>query len=179
MSVMKSSRVILLALVAACTGKGVMGGGGTQSDLDCDHTQTDSTCCLVPGDCMEGECAQPGTPAECGACDTTPGNCTLDSDCTLPQICEPIACSCSAQMQCVPGCVNDSTCDPGQSCDLSSNRCQPKPCTGDTDCPTDFRCPDSKCSRQSCTDNTQCDDNSVCVEGTCFGMAGECRLPTP
>ena len=127
-----------------------------------------------------GTCEPPGASFGCGACNTDPGNCTVDADCK-PQgatmVCDPIACSCGGHLACVLGCVGDAGCGEGQTCDLASARCIARACTGDAGCPSNFRCPAHTCVRMTCTEDVECD--GYCVDGSCFAELGSCQLPVP
>jgi hypothetical protein len=166
-------RTWALFVVAACSSNHSV----TSDPLVCDHTQgAQTTCCETQADCKQGVCAPPGVSQGCGACRTDPGNCTADADCTGTDVCDPIECSCNGQLACVPGCVDDTTCGEGTTCDLTTNRCAPKACATDADCPADFSC-HATCARSTCTTDADCDN--FCVGGTCFAKAGECQLPVP
>ncbi len=140
-------------------------------------------CCDVDTTCAGNgaPCQPPGTPFGCGACNNTPGDCSSDGDCNPlanHHICEPIACSCDGQKQCVPGCaISQETCPGGSACNPASERCEAIAC-GDG-CPPEFECGDlGRCVRKPCTRASDCPDG-FCVGGQCFDGQGECRLPVP
>ncbi len=138
-------------------------------------------CCSTQSQCMANTaCAAPGTPQACGTCNTEAGDCTADSQCKARGatfVCDPVPCTCSNQKRCIQGCTSDATCDEGTRCDVASARCVAIACTGDPDCPSNFRCGASKtCERASCQTDADCD--GFCVLGQCFGQGrGECRPP--
>jgi hypothetical protein len=139
-----------------------------------------ASCCTTQEQCTgpNETCVPPGTPQGCGACNTFPGDCMTDTDCTVANtICEPIPCSCDQESQCVPGCVDSEVpCAVGTTCNPTTSRCTATECTVDADCPPDFEC-DPVCTRKTCTDDLDCD--GFCVLGQCFtGERGECRLPS-
>lgn len=137
-------------------------------------------CCRGDEQCQgQGACTPPGAAEGCGACDSTPGDCVDDAGCTGTSICEPIRCSCTAELQCVPGCLSDDDClEPGTACDLATSRCVARACGSAQDCPTSFDCDGGRCARRACVDDLDCD--GFCVLGQCFfGALGECRPPVP
>ncbi|HEU0030155.1 MAG TPA: hypothetical protein VFQ53_05965 [Kofleriaceae bacterium] len=151
------------AQVEACPGLGCPSAICCSSELACDP----STTCLPPG-------ASPG----CGACNSTPGDCTDDTQCkaqSATAICEPIPCSCTQERACTQGCTTDDACGEGQSCDLASARCVPRSCVGTPDCPANFSCNAGECARDTCIDDLECD--GFCVDGQCFSSRGECVPP--
>lgn len=139
-------------------------------------------CCRSQADCSSfpSTCAPPGTPHGCGVCNVDPSTCTSDSSCAPGFICEPRTCGCLGQTDCVPGCGPNNPCDVGSEC--LSNRCQPRECMLDGDCPPTFECRVGHvagfCRRRLCTTDLECGDG-FCVEGTCFEAIGECRGPVP
>lgn len=140
-------------------------------------------CCDSQGDCTApAMCAVPGTPPGCGgACNPLPGGCLSDSDCiAFPtvSICEPIACSCYAQRECVPGCGPSSPCEQGTTCNATTGRCQVQSCVTSSDCPGPFTCSAGACLRKPCVVDSQCGDG-FCVLLQCYEGLGVCRFPMP
>ncbi|MFT3710784.1 MAG: hypothetical protein QM817_24435 [Archangium sp.] len=139
-------------------------------------------CCADQSQCstFPSTCSPPGSPPGCGVCDTSPSTCTSDSSCGSGFICQPRVCGCLGQTDCVPGCGPNNPCGVGEVC--SFNRCQPKECMLDSECPSTFECRVGHvagfCRRRVCTDDVECGDG-FCVEGTCYEALGECRGPVP
>ena len=155
------------AQVASCPALGCPSGICCRDNQQCDGSG--------------GVCTQPDTPQQgCGACNTTPGDCTSDATCmaTSPVgICEPIPCSCDGQMACTQGCLGDENCAEGQRCNRATARCGATPCTVDEECPAAFHC-GGTCVRDLCNTDDDCD--GFCVLGECFARSlGQCFLPTP
>jgi hypothetical protein len=165
---------ILCLFLVACSSSGKSIGPD-----DCTHTQQPTTaCCLVDTQCMSAICAPPGTPQICGSCDSSPSTCTTDAQCKTQistSICEPRACACTDERDCVAGCTSDAGCDDGETCNLTSNRCEVTTCATAATCPQDFDCLANRCIRKGCISNADCD--AFCVDGLCYQEAGECRLP--
>jgi hypothetical protein len=137
-------------------------------------------CCSSDEQCQQIPCAPPGTPFGCGVCNTDPGTCTDDAECHAQDptmICEPIACTCTGEKTCVVGCVDDTTCAEGTTCNTALARCAPTACSGAAGCPDDFDCVDNRCARRTCADDLVCD--GYCVLGQCYSGRGECRPPAP
>lgn len=147
-------------------------------DLDCPTPM----CCGALGNCPQGDCAAPGTSHGCGMCNPDPGDCSVDTDCDVGGICEPIACSCEGQRVCVMGCeeapMDNCDGDKGLSCDGADHpRCQPSACNAEAPCPPNFDCVSDRCARRTCVEDLACD--GFCVLGACYGGYGECLLPVP
>jgi hypothetical protein len=136
-------------------------------------------CCSADEPCQSstGTCEQPGASQGCGVCNSTAGDCTSDAACTKPQVCDPIQCSCTGAMACVQGCVDDTTCDAGSTCNHTTARCVPRACSVTSPCGENFDCTGGECVRRTCTENLACD--GYCVDGACFTQRGDCRLPVP
>ena len=139
-------------------------------------------CCSAAEPCQAstGSCTQPGVTLGCGACNTMPGDCTGDAQCSTHgphQICEPIQCSCNGAMACAMGCVDDTPCTEGQTCDLAAARCKPRACSAAAPCPGNFDCTSGSCARRTCTSDLDCD--GYCVDGACFTQRGSCQQPVP
>ena len=124
-------------------------------------------------------CVPPGAVLGCSACNTNPGNCKIDVDCSTGEICRPIDCSCSGEGACAPGCGSNADCTLGEECDTSSAhpRCVPASCGATTPCPPDFDCTGRGCTRRSCTDDLVCD--GFCVLFECFATLGACGAIPP
>ncbi|HEY5934729.1 MAG TPA: hypothetical protein VIU61_08840 [Kofleriaceae bacterium] len=137
-------------------------------------------CCDEQADCSNlTDCVPPGTPFACGSCNSQENSCTTDGECKAQRataICEPIPCSCDGNKACTEGCVDDTMCAQGQTCDTAANRCQVATCDDAGDCPPNFGCDDGLCIRAICTDDTDC--VGFCVEGSCHSSLGECRGPS-
>ena len=137
-------------------------------------------CCDEQADCPQVTvCAPPGTPFGCGSCNNQEGTCTDDAECKAQgatQICELIPCTCDNNKACAQGCVDDTTCAEGETCDLAANRCRATTCDDPADCPANFDCVNQRCTRASCTDHAEC--VGFCVEGSCYSSLGECRPPS-
>jgi hypothetical protein len=134
-------------------------------------------CCLKQTDCAQNlTCAPPGTPNGCGACNTTPGSCTADSECTGQKICDFITCSCTQQKTCVDGCEARG-CSPEAACG-ADHRCHPKACADASGCPAQFACTGGACVRQTCSSPSGC-PGGFCVQGSCYDGKGVCTPPTP
>lgn len=140
-------------------------------------------CCSTASQCSQGgvACEPPGAAPICGgACSTQAGDCTSDADCKLrgpTLVCDPIACSCNGQQQCVPGCTKDTDCAAqGEICDTATARCVPHTCSLPADCPPNFDCANGTCARRTCTSDLDCD--GYCVDGACFDQTGTCT-PLP
>ncbi len=75
--------------------------------------------------------------------------------------------------QCPAGCVSDSQCPQGDTC--QDGQCAPRPgCQSDRDCPSDERCVSGQCAaRPGCLNDSDCASNQ-----TCDAHAGAC-MPRP
>jgi hypothetical protein len=98
-------------------------------------------------------------------------------------VCEPGGpCTCSVNGKsgnCIPACQGPADCTPDEAC--SGGHCVPKPCTSDTECPSnqyvDYACSSTGiCAKKSCKTNADCGAH-FCVEGTCFPQQGICVPP--
>jgi hypothetical protein len=147
--------------------------------VDCVSPQ----CCRGDTECgMASSCATPGAPTGCGTCSIDPGTCNADPDCPSGSICEPFNCSCNGAKNCVAGCTSDASCSNGDSCNLSTHRCGPRPCGPALACPQALLCGAAgTCIRRSCSSDTDCAPlgGTYCVEGQCFSDLGTCRGPSP
>ena len=136
-------------------------------------------CCGAAADCTSPlTCVEPGGSAGCGACDSTVGDCLRDRECDVQagDVCDPIPCSCSDQMHCVPGCMGDLDCGTAEVCDTDLHRCRGVACTTAADCPADFSCGAlGTCERRTCTADADCD--GFCVNGLCYDAQGVCTPP--
>jgi len=133
----------------------------------------DDTTCTTPDTCLA-----PGQSVGCGACDSTTGDCLRDRECNVQagEVCDPIPCSCTNEMHCVPGCMADTDCGTAEVCDTDLHRCRGKACTVDTDCPANFGCDGTgACARKACTTDTDCD--GFCVDKQCYDAQGVCPPP--
>src|SRR5207237_10250943 len=108
-------------------------------------------------------------------------DCTSDAQCKTrgaSLVCDPIACTCSNQKTCVPGCTSDMQCaDGGQRCDLATARCVAQACSVPADCAPNFDCRATTCTRRPWPSDLECD--GFCVDGACFAQTGTCVLPVP
>jgi hypothetical protein len=172
--------------VDACEGcsctpqfRGCIGASRTPDEcplLGCPSPQ----CCGEQADCSDvTACVPPGTELACGSCNNQENSCADDAECKAQRptaICEPIPCSCDGNKACGDGCVDDTTCAEGETCDLAANRCRATTCDDIADCPANFDCVDQRCTRAICTEDAEC--VGYCVEGSCFSSLGECRPPS-
>ena len=134
------------------------------------------TCCGKDSDCGTNSfCASPESPPRCAVCNAEPSSCTTDSQCA-PSICDPRACACNAETACTPGCSEANPCFTGTVCNAGTRRCETIACTGDTQCPSTFKCDIKVCVRRTCVDDTGC-GTGVCVNGACFDTKGQCEFP--
>ncbi len=145
-------------------------------DLEC----AQPACCRTQEECAgSGFCTvepQPG----CGACLPGPSECAADGACAAGWICEPIACSCTGERHCVPGCATTG-CGVGEVCNPTSQRCEEQPCTAArTECPPNFACtwPEGGCLRLTCATDEHC-PAGFCALGLCHESLGTCFLPPP
>lgn len=124
-------------------------------------------------------CLPPDVDLGCGACRIDPGNCVGDADCQPGDICEWIACTCTGESECVPGCTADSECAQGEECSTASlnPRCLPAACGPSDPCEADFDCVTNQCQRRTCTDDPSCDN--FCVLGRCYDSLGACGSLPP
>jgi hypothetical protein len=135
--------------------------------------------CRAMNDCKPVgfmECVPPGGSAGCGTCQNPPMTCSGDTDCATQgatSICVPAACACMGQSICVPGCMSDAACGPGETC-APSHHCVPTTCATDAECPANFACTGGTCGRKSCTDDKAC--AGYCVGGSCYDMLGTCTM---
>jgi hypothetical protein len=143
-----------------------------------------ASCCATASQCPQGgeACVPPVAPPLCGgACNTESGNCTSDADCKphgATLVCDPIACSCNGQMQCEPGCTDDTPCTPlGEVCDVATARCVAHACSQPSGCPANFDCTGGSCMRRPCSSDLDCD--GYCVNGACFDQTGTCTPLVP
>jgi len=140
-------------------------------------------CCGSQGDCDASgppisSCTPPGTPLGCGICLSDPGDCSVDTDCSTGNVCDPMQCSCVGAMACTPGCGMGAPCPIGSSCSQDAHpRCLATSCSPQTPCPANFDCSGAKCVRRDCVDDADCE--AFCVLGQCFEGLGECQLPRP
>lgn len=143
--------------------------------------------CLDDGQCAGlGSCFAPGQPLPCGAC-LNPSPCVSDALCAdergrLEAICEPggiESCLCNPSTPiCLLGCLDDSGCGPGESCDVTDYRCDPSDCLSSDDCPENFDCVEQACARLACGGSNDCPEG-FCVNGSCFASSGQCLTPPP
>ena len=142
-------------------------------------------CCTADKDCSSASgsvCTPPGAPYACGTCRTDPGNCTDDSSCANGWVCKPMACSCSAALECTRGCTDSSDCADGEECSGGAHpRCVAMKCSQASDCGYGFDCLSGACVRRACVTEADCSPvgGAYCVSGWCHRSKGECRWPAP
>lgn len=146
--------------------------------LDC----VSKKCCSKQSDCSSSEsCDSEVQPVNrCGNCDSAPGDCVNDSDCSpasTGRVCQPIQCACLNTKLCVPGCTKDSECDSSRTCNVSSHRCEPAACSATQPCVANFDCVLGHCARRTCTSDAVCD--GFCVDNLCAASRGVCMPPVP
>jgi len=83
---------------------------------------------------------------------------------------------CTIDGACVPGCENDGPCGPNRLCNLQTERCEPQPCLGDSDCSPQSTCEEA-CTAKSCTSDAGC-PGGYCVDGSCYETPGSCIFDT-
>ena len=180
----------LFALVAvACQGGGALpSSGGDASDpgardLGASEQALPPGGCRLDLDCTDGKrCLAPGASPGCGPCLAPTNPCTSDGDCAqlgAAMICQDIPCHCNgAPRGCTSGCASDADCSDGESCG-ADHRCQPLPCTLDSECGYGFRCVGAggTCARPLCDRDADCAGIGFCVLHTCYPTAGMCIFP--
>jgi hypothetical protein len=143
--------------------------------------------CRTSNDCGNGDsCLAPGQSPGCGNCQVIPDPCTSDADCAsagTSMVCEPAACACGGESQCVPSCfVGNDACKVGESC-RKDGHCGPTPCSATSECPPEFDCSPTpgSCQRRACQSDDDCQDPgaSTCVNGSCYDQPGMCSPPVP
>ena len=133
-------------------------------------------CCSSSADCLDNAfCLAPETPPTCGVCNALPSTCSTDAECA-PMICEPRACACGGERDCVAGCSVSNPCHTGATCNATNRRCEAMACSGDPQCPSTFKCDGATCIRRTCTDATEC-GLGACVNGECYDAKGTCEAP--
>ncbi len=95
--------------------------------------------------------------------------CTLDSECSEPQICLFERCS--------PPCAADRDCDDGERClrtgeDAYCAKHESTACDGEGACPSGSNCTDGAC-RNPCRATSECQGGQECVAGYCVGSDAE------
>jgi hypothetical protein len=178
-----------VGMAAACGGgqrpttSGTSGAAGAPTS----GTGGSSGLCRQESDCSDLEpgdvCVPPDGPSGfCGGACTEGPVCATDADCAdqgPATICgqDPCACATLSGGTCVPGCTTDADCDTGEVC-APSHHCQPKPCTGATDCPAHFDCEavSAGCQRRACGTDADC-TTGFCVQGACYDALGTCEQP--
>ena len=97
---------------------------------------TQQQICAVEEHCINAQCAQCATDAECSAglvCDaagkcSSGARCYQDRDCKVPLVCYAQTGECLAKP---PPCVSDENCAPEKRCDVGAGRCVPRGCQAD------------------------------------------------
>jgi hypothetical protein len=142
---------------------------------------------LKPGQCQSAKdcdslamCVTTDAPQMCGICFSPPNICNDDTECKADDpnfVCKTVACACSGEKTCQPGCMVDATlCKDWQVCD-PGGQCVPTPCALDNDCLPSFECGSGQCQRKKCANNSDCP--AWCVKGKCYAVPGNCMFPPP
>jgi hypothetical protein len=137
--------------------------------------------CQTSKDCDSfAMCVTTDAPPMCGICFSPPNTCNDDTECKADDptfVCKTVACACSGEKTCQPGCMVDATlCKDWQVCD-PGGQCLPAPCALDNDCLPSFECGSGQCERKKCADNSDCP--AWCVKGKCYAEPGNCMFPPP
>ena len=110
--------------------------------------------CKAQGEvCVQGQCRECATDAQCKEGFTCDGS------------------------KCVPrGCGSDTDCGPGKRCE--AGQCIDPTCTTDGDCTTG-RCVNNRCqadARKACNSTGECGSGEECLAGYCSRSSGSCSM---
>jgi hypothetical protein len=132
------------------------------------------TCWDCHGDPIFGNCGDPGSDPDHGACPVCPPACNYDTDCPAGQRCQPPA------GPVMGSCTVTSDCAEGGAC--VAGMCVPQSCSAASDCPNvNFDCvvpplaSGGECLRVSCQ-QLGC-PIGACVDGACYSYRGACVAP--
>jgi hypothetical protein len=148
--------------------------------------QPNGTCALATAGMDPHDDCTAGTPESCG----NDGTCDGAGACRKygsSQVCGTASCS-GTQFQPVRTCTGTGTCGAAAPVDCGAYPCTSsgcaKPCTGDTDCPSQSYCLSGMCKAKKtngdpCTAGNECSSaqcvDSVCCATTCTGACMSCN----